>query len=211
VANRWENARVEDGHLVIHARHEGWENREFTSAKLTSRASWKYGKFQIRARMPRGKHLWPAVWMMPQNSVYGGWPRSGEMDLVEYRGQRPQQILGTAHFGAAWDNKGSVGTGERDYPLDFSADFHLFEYIWDADGIQWLMDGQQMHWESLRRNFWPGLYTADGQPFDQDFYLILNLAVGGNFFGGEPFDPIEADSWPKPTLDIDYIRVLQYR
>ncbi len=153
-----------------------------------------------------GKHLWPAFWMMPRDSVYGGWPRSGEIDITEYRGQRPQQILGTLHFGAAWDNKGDAGTGERDFPTDFSADFHTFGLDWSPTQVQWLLDDQVYHTETLERNFWEGVYTAQGQPFDQPFFIILNLAVGGAFFGGEPFDPIEADQWAKSTFEIDYIK-----
>jgi beta-glucanase (GH16 family) len=144
--------------------------------------------------------------MMPRDSVYGGWPRSGEIDITEYRGQRPQQILGTLHFGAAWDNKGDAGTGERDFPTDFSADFHTFGLDWSPTQVQWLLDDQVYHTETLERNFWEGVYTAQGQPFDQPFFIILNLAVGGAFFGGEPFDPIEADQWAKSTFEIDYIK-----
>jgi len=158
-----------------------------------------------------GKHLWPAFWMMPLRSEYGGWPRSGEIDITEFRGQRGNQILGTLHFGPAWDNKGQVGTGERDFPFDFSHDFHVFGLDWNQDRIQWLLDGQVFHEESLRRNFWEGLYGAHGSPFDKEFFFILNLAVGGNFFGGEPFDPSESQWWPKNTFEIDYVRKWEWR
>jgi len=149
--------------------------------------------------------------MMPQSSVYGGWPRSGEIDITEYRGQRQGQILGTLHFGPAPDNKGMAGSGERDYPFDFSKDFHTFGLDWNVDRIQWILDGQVFHEESLQRNFWGGFYTANGQPFDQDFFFILNLAVGGAFFGGEPFDPVEADQWAKNTLEVDYVKKYEWR
>jgi len=165
----------------------------------------------MRARMPKGKHLWPAFWMMPANSEYGGWPRSGEIDITEYRGQRPQQILGTLHFGPAWDNKGQVGTGERDFPIDFSQDFHVFGLDWSPTQMQWIVDGNVYHTEPLDKNFWPGLYNSNSSPFDKNFFIIINLAVGGNFFGGEPFDPIEADQWPKNTFEIDWIRKFEWR
>jgi len=209
--DRWENAKQENGVLTITAVKEWWgdgvnPDKPFTSSRMTSKGNWLHGKIEMRARLPKGKHLWPAFWMMPANSEYGGWPRSGEMDIMEYRGQRANNVLGTLHFGAAWDNKGDAGTGERVFPVDFSQDYHTFGFDWNADRVQWLVDDQVYHEETLQRNFWPGLYTGNGQPFDKNFYIIINLAVGGNFFGGEPFDPIEADQWEKPTFDIDWIR-----
>jgi len=209
--NRAENVRQEGGKLIITAVKEWWgdgvnPDKQFTSTRMTSKANWLHGKFEIRARMPKGKHLWPAIWMMPANSEYGGWPRSGEQDITEYRGQRPQQILGTLHFGPAWDQHGMAGSGERDFPFDFSQDFHTFGYDWSPTQIQWLVDDVVYHTQSLETNFWNGFYTANGQPFDKNFFLILNLAVGGMFFGDEPFDPIEADSWEKPFLEIEFVK-----
>jgi beta-glucanase (GH16 family) len=213
--NRGENARQENGVLIIQARKEWWgdgsQDQPFTSARMTSKANWLHGKMEIRARLPKGKHLWPAFWMMPANSEYGGWPRSGEIDIMEYRGQRPQQMLGTLHFGPAWDNKGQAGTGERNFPFDFSQDWHTFAIDWSPQQIMWLVDDQVIHTETLQRNFWPGLYTANGQPFDKNFFIILNLAVGGNFFGGEPFDPEEANGWEKNTFEIDWVRKWEWR
>lgn len=148
--------------------------------------------------------------MMPSESAYGTWPRSGEIDITEYRGQKWWQLLGTLHFGPAWDNKGQVGY-ERDFPNDFSQEWHRYGLDWSPNSIQWLLDDQVVHTETLQRNFWGGLYWANGQPFDKNFFLILNLAVGGNFFGGEHFDPIEADGWEKPTLEIDYVRKWEWR
>lgn len=214
--NRNENARQENGNLVITARREWWgdgvnPDKEFTSSRMTSKANWLHGKFDIRARLPKGKHLWPAIWMMPQNSEYGGWPRSGEMDIMEYRGQRPQQILGTLHFGPEWNNKGDAGTGERNYNIDFSQDFHVFTFDWSPMKVQWILDGNVYHEESLERNFWPGFYNGNGQPFDKAFFLILNLAVGGNFFGSEPFIPDDSNFWDKNTLEVDYVRAFRWQ
>jgi len=206
--NRQENARQENGNLVIQAR---WENigggKPFTSSRMTTinTGNWLHGFFEMRARLPRGKHLWPAFWMMPTRSEYGGWPRSGEIDIMEYRGQRPNEMLGTLHFGPAWDNKGQSGY-ERNMGFDFSADFHTFGLDWSPNSIQWLVDGAVVHTESLNRNFWNGFYNGNGQPFDRQFFIIINLAVGGAFFGGEPFDPSESQNWQKSTIEIDYIR-----
>jgi len=205
--NRQENARQENGILTITARLENLGGgKPFTSTRMTTKANWLHGKFEMRARLPRGKHLWPAFWMMPANSEYGGWPRSGEIDIMEYRGQKPFQTLGTLHFGPAWDQHGMAGSGERDYPFDFSRDFHTFGLDWNTDRIQWLVDGNVFHEQTLRTNFWNGFYGANGQPFDKNFFIIINLAVGGMFFGNEPFDPSESHNWEKATFEIDYIR-----
>jgi beta-glucanase (GH16 family) len=213
--NRGENVRQEGGKLIIQARKEWWgdgtNDLPFTSARMTSKAAWTFGKFEMRARLPKGKHLWPAFWMMPQGSNYGGWPRSGEIDIMEYRGQRPQQILGTLHFGESPSNKGQAGTGERDFPLDFSQDFHTFGLDWNQYRVQWLLDDQVYHEESVDKNFWPGLYTNNVSPFDQNFFFILNLAVGGSFFNGEPFNPDEADGWAKDTYEIEWVRKWEWQ
>jgi len=204
--NLAKNCRQENGVLIITALLDGSGGRPFSSTRMTTKASWLHGKFDIRARLPKGKHLWPAIWMMPQASAYGGWPRSGEIDIMEYRGQQPSVIIGTLHYGPAWDNKGQVGYDRNFNGMDYSADFHTFTLDWSPMEMQWIIDDQVIHRESLARNFWQGLYTGNGQPFDRDFFLILNLAVGGNFFGGEPFNPDESNGWAKRTLEVDYVR-----
>lgn len=214
--NRWENAKQENGMLVITARHEWWgdgvnPDKQFTSSRMTTKANFLHGKFEMRARLPRGKHLWPAFWMMPAGDTYGYWPRSGEIDIMEYRGQKPTETLGTLHFGASEAQHGMAGSGERQFPFDFSQDFHVFGLDWSPDQIQWMVDGQVYHTENLNRNFHPGFYAQNRQPFDRNFFIIINLAVGGMFFGGEPFDPIESDSWPKNTYEIDWIRKWEWR
>jgi len=213
--NRAENARQENGVLVIQARREWWgdgvhPDKPFTSTRMTTKANWLYGKIEARMRMPKGKHQWPAFWMMPSASAYGGWPRSGEIDIMEYRGQRWWEIIGTIHYGPAWDNKGQNGYG-REFPNDFSQEWHTYAIDWSSQKMIWLLDDQPVHEENLLRNFWPGLYTGNTQPFDRNFFAILNFAVGGNFFGNEPFDPVEADGWAKNTFEIDYVRVYQWQ
>jgi len=217
--NRGENARQEFGSLIIQARKEWWgdgvnPDKQFTSARMTSKASWLHGKMEIRARMPKGKHLWPAIWMMPAQSVYGEWPRSGEIDIMEYRGQRWWQTMGTLHFGASYDQKGQVGSGERDFNNDFSQEWHTYWIDWSPSSIQWWIDDHHMHTETLQRNFWPGFYSGNEKPFDQHFFLILNMAVGGNFFPPNEygnFDPEEANGWEKNFFEIDFVRVYQWQ
>lgn len=215
-ANRAQNARVEGGHLVIDVVVEDFQGKQFTSARLNSKPSWTYGKFEARAKMPSGHHLWPAIWMMPRDSKYGGWAASGEIDIMELRGDSPHVTMGTIHYGGAWPNNVYQGSGEKTYPFDFSADYHTFAVEWDANSIKWLVDDKEMHTENINRMMWSGKgtnpYTKNGQPFDQSFYWILNIAVGGNFFGGGPYvSAAQAKSWAKPTMEVDYVRVFAWR
>lgn len=165
----------------------------------------------MRARLPKGKHLWPAFWMMPVHSEYGYWPRSGEIDIIEYRGQRPKEVMGTLHFGPSQDTKNETGSPDTEFPTDFSQDWHIFGIDWSPQKFMWMVDDKVYWEETLERTFWEGLYDKPGQPFDKQFNILINLAVGGEFFGGEPFDPIEADKWEKPTFEIDWIKQWEWR
>lgn len=204
--DRQENVRVENGSLILEARqdHHGIQGtvREFSSGRIRSkhRGDWKYGRFEIRARLPRGQGLWPAIWMLPTDEVYGPWAASGEIDIMEYKGQEPQQVWGTLHYGDQWPNNRHSGT---QFQLDrgsFADDFHVFTLEWEEGVMRWYVDGRlyqtQNHWNTPN-----GRFPA---PFDQRFHLVLNLAVGGGFVG--PPD----DQTPFPNqLRVDYIRVYQ--
>ncbi|KAJ6219834.1 hypothetical protein RDWZM_005646 [Blomia tropicalis] len=215
-SHRHENVRVENGHLVIEARPEEYQGHHFTSGRLHGKKAWAYGKFEARAKMPSGHHLWPAIWMMPRDSKYGGWAASGEIDILELRGDKPHEIVGTIHYGGSWPNNIYHGSGERYYQQDFSQDYHTFAVEWDQKEIRWYVDGQHYHTENIDRNMWSGRgnnpYHKNGEPFDQPFYWILNVAVGGNFFGPGPYvSPAEARNWHKRTMEVDYVRVYQWR
>jgi len=211
------NLYIKDGFLHIRARPENYNNKGYTSARINTAntASWKYGRFVTRAKLPRGDYLWPAIWMMPKDSVYGMWAASGEIDIMESRGQTPRVVEGTVHHGSGWPNNVYTGSGPRTFPFDFTEDFHVFEIIWERDSIQWLVDGQVYHTQNLVRNFYGGRganpYTADRQPFDQRFFFILNLAIGGGFFGANAntLTQAMARGWQSPELVIDYVRVYQ--
>jgi len=192
-AHKPDNVKLEGGHLVIHVKVEESKGKHFTSGRVLSKKAWTFGKFEARAKMPKGKHLWPAIWMMPQKSTYGVWAASGEIDIMEYRGERPNQIMGTIHYGASWPNNINSGSGEKTYPSDFSADWHTYGVEWEANEIRWYVDGNEYHKENIHRNMYSGKgtnpYTKPGQPFDQPFYWILNVAVGGGFFPASVFGP----------------------
>lgn len=211
-AHRSENVRLHDGHLIIEARPQKDDGYDFTSGRLASKRSWTYGKFEARARLPHGKQLWPAIWMLPVKDTYGESPASGEIDIMENDGSKPHVISGTLHYGGTYPNNNMSSSGDLHFPADFSAGFHVWSVEWTRKEIRWLLDNKQFHHVNIDRNLWSGKgrnpYTASGQPFDKPFYWVLNVAVGGDFFGEVPKVTVEeAKHWPKPTMEIDYIRV----
>ncbi len=197
------NASVGEGMLTITAREESVFGLSYSSARLRTLglADWKFGRLEMRARMPIGQGLWPAFWLLPSDEVYGGWAASGEIDIMEYLGHEPSKAHGTIHYGAPWPNNAFSG---RDYDLEdgstFAEDFHVFAIEWEPGEIRWYTDdvhySTQTEWFSSN-----GPYPA---PFDQRFYLVLNLAVGGNF----PGSPDSSTQLPQ-ELVVDYVRVYQ--
>lgn len=190
-----ENVRIEGGLLVIEARkaQEG-----FSSARLVTRdkAAFTYGRIEIRAKLPAGRGTWPAIWMLPQNDTYGGWPASGEIDIMEHVGFNPDTIFGTPHTKAFNHMIGTHQSGAIYLP-DAETEFHTYAVEWNGQQIDWFVDDTHYH------RFAPTLRSSAEWPFDHPFYLILNLAVGGNWGGKEGID----DSiWPQQFL-IDYVRV----
>ncbi|KYG64831.1 hypothetical protein AZI86_11555 [Bdellovibrio bacteriovorus] len=171
-----------------------------SSSRIRSkgRASWRYGKFEIRAKISKGVGVWPAIWMLPESEVYGSWPLSGEIDILEIRGREPQTLMGTLHFGQPWPNNQWTDGRYSLSGTDFSEGFHVFSVVWEPELIKWYVDGVLYSTKT----------PADlrGQPwrFDQNFYLILNLAFGGGF------DNNQADlAITESNLYIDYVRVYQ--
>ena len=199
------NIEVSDGTLKIIAKEDlnnGYPNNDYTSSRIRSidQGDWRYGKMEARIRMPIGQGIWPAFWMMPTESVYGGWPASGEIDIMEYLGHQPSTIHGTCHYGFAWDNKGSSGNFTNLPSGNFHEAFHLFSIEWEPDEIRWYLDGQLYH-----------QITADhpdfevfNWPFDQKFHFILNVAVGGNW----PGSPDATTLFPQ-TMEVDWVRTYQ--
>lgn len=199
---RAENALVKNGYLTIIAKKENFDDFAYTSARIRTinKGDWKYGKFEMRAKMPVGLGMWPACWMMPTKSVYGSWPLSGEIDIMEYLGHQTSIIHGTLHYGDKPPNNKHSGKPYRLRNGDFHQDFHTFTLIWENGEFQWLVDGEifqiQTNWNTVNAP-----YPA---PFNQKFHLILNLAVGGNW----PGYPDETTEFPQEYL-IDYVRVYQ--
>ncbi|PZD93029.1 hypothetical protein DNH61_24910 [Paenibacillus sambharensis] len=206
---RAENARVEDGRLIIEARNDGYGGKPYTSARLYTQPTFtkKYGKFEARMKLPVGQGFWPAFWMMPASDVYGGWAASGEIDIMEARGRLPGEIGGTIHYGESWPLNRYSG---KDYHFpegtDIS-DFHTYAVEWEPGVIRWYVDGnlyqEQNSWDSWGKDM-PAKYAFPA-PFDQEFYLILNLAVGGNYDNGRVPD---ASMLPS-SMEVDYVRVYE--
>lgn len=195
--DRASNASLDGaGHLVITARQESYKGRGYTSARITTQGKreQRYGRFEARIKMPSGRGLWPAFWMLGANEDVVGWPQTGEIDVMEYRGQEPTVIHGTLH-GPGYSG---IKAFTRRFELQaarFDQDFHDFTVEWDEDQVSWRVDGHLYH--RIKRNYVPGDWV-----FDHPFYLILNLAVGGGYVG----PPDGSTTFPQ-TMVVDWVRV----
>lgn len=201
-----ENSYVEDGNLYIEALLENFGGKKYTSSKLVTdqKFSQTYGRFEARIQLPVGTGLWPAFWMMPEDDVYGTWARSGEIDIMEAKGRLPQHASGAIHYGGNWPNN-RYQSGGLDLAENKGIDtFHVYAVEWTSTSIKWFIDNTLV-WEATD-------WYSDGNefpaPFDQDFYLILNLAIGGNFDSGRaPSDSL----FDEPVLMVvDFVRVFQF-
>jgi len=182
--NNTDNLHIDERGLHLCARRETVEadGRQFayTSARLDTKDyfSFCYGKLVVRTKLPVGEGLWPAIWLLPQQQAYGPWPASGEIDIMEAKGRLPRQVSGTLHYGKDWDHK---QIDEFSYTFEHDGtihEFHDYALEWESESIRWLVDG---HCYAERR-LEPGV-----MPFDQSFYPVLNLAVGG-WFDNVPVD-----------------------
>jgi beta-glucanase (GH16 family) len=192
------NSFVKKGHLSIKAIREG-KNR-WTSARLKTKgiASWTGGRFEIRARMPGGKGTWTALWLHPEKESYGPWPKSGEIDLMEYVGYLPGRIHGTVHTEAFNHMNGTHQQG-KDIREDAEKAFHVYAAEWDEEQIRFYIDDEEYFYfdnEHLTPAEWP---------FDQPFYLIMNLSIGGTWGAKEGVDK----QMNEALLLVDYVRVYE--
>jgi beta-glucanase (GH16 family) len=216
-----ENAFVRDSVLHIRALKEALHGCGYTSARLKTRRrdgaplfSKLYGKFEFRAKVPHGKGLWPALWMLPQDDRYGGWAASGEIDVMEILGEEPRKTLGSIHFGSSFPKRELVTHTLVLPEAGTVADWHVYAVEWEPGEIRWSLDGvvwatQNFWWSCSRKRGSRGLAAKDSAdlnpwpaPFDQPFYLVMNVAVGGNFPGA----PNEQTQFPAELL-VDYVRV----
>ena len=199
---RGSSATVSGGLLTITAREENFGGRNYTSARMRTLGlgDWTYGRFEMRATMPTGQGLWPAFWMLPTDTIYGGWASSGEIDIMEYLGHNTNAVSGAIHYGGSWPDNVFWSEGYTLPTGNFDDSMHDFALEWSPHELRWYVDGEQYscqsHWTSAG-----GGYPA---PFDEQFHIILNMAVGGNL----PGDPDETTSFPQ-ELVVDHVRVYQ--
>ncbi len=199
---RPENTFFSDGKMIIEARQENFSGASYTSSRLITKGKkeFKYGRIDIRAALPKGKGIWPALWMLGTNFVQAGWPACGEIDIMELIGSQPGTTHGTAHYGTGTATHQSK-TASKTLPgnAKFADEFHVFSIEWEQNRIRWYLDDVQFH------EITPAILGA-GQPypFNQDFFFIFNLAVGGNW----PGNPDGTTVLPQ-RLIVDYVRVFQ--
>jgi len=198
---REENIRIQDTVLIIETRKEAFQGVDYTSARILSRrkGDWLYGKFEFSAKVPQGLGIWPAIWMMPTESAYGGWPQSGEIDIMEYVGWNPDALYFTTHY------EGTNGSGHQQSGFNTTLikqpydQFVKFTLYWTPTKLEW--------WANDKRYFTynkPSIGAQKYWPFDKMFYLILNLAYGG--WGGQ--NGLDDAKLPGKFY-IDYVRVYQ--
>lgn len=211
---RKENARVENGMLVIEGRKEEYKNpnykagsrrrnerdesASYTAASLNTlgKASWTYGRIEVRAKLPQGKGVWPAIWTLGTNIREIGWPRCGEIDIMEFVGKEPKFVHGTVHFPRDGKHASNGSKIETEKPYD---DFHVYAMEWREDRIDFFFDETKYHSFNI-----DDAGTGDDNPFRKPHYLLINLALGGSW-GGEIDDSI----FPQKYL-IDYVRIYEF-
>ena len=212
---RSENARVENSLLIIESRREKFPNAayragardgkrspefaDYTSASLTTRGlqSWRYGRIEVRAKLPGGRGMWPAIWMLGERRGVG-WPACGEIDIMEFVGHEPDLIHGTVHTAKYNHVKGTQKGSQLRVPSP-EKDFHVYAIEWDAAKIDFFVDGQKYFTFANEHT------GEDAWPFDHPHYLILNSAIGGAWGGARGID----DSIFPARFYIDYVRVYQ--
>ncbi|NAS11476.1 family 16 glycosylhydrolase [Flavobacteriaceae bacterium R33] len=194
--NRTENVKVENGVLLITAREESFEGSAFTSARLLTKDLFEeeFGRFEARIRLPYGRGIWPAFWMLGADIDENPWPGAGEIDIMEYRGQEPTVLVGSVH-GPGYSAGEAIS---KEYTLEkdrFDTGFHIFGIEWGPNYINFYVD------DVLYNQITPEDVTGEWV-FDKPFYILMNLAVGGTFVG-----PPNAETEFPQTMLVDYVRV----
>ena len=186
------NHTVKDGFLHINIKKE---DNTYTSTRISTKGKkeFKYGRIEARAKLPLAKGLWPAFWMLGSNIDTVGWPKSGEIDILEYIGRKPNTVFTTLHFQEQYGDKAYTKTTEIQ---GIEEGFHDYSVNWTPDKIEFFVDGKKLF------SYNPKVKTIDNWPFDQPFYIILNTAVGGNLGGND----IDDSLFPQKFI-VDYVRV----
>ncbi len=194
---RRQNAHIDSGKLVIEARKETYFGKPYTSARLRTKfkGDWTYGHFVVRAKLPYGKGTWPAIWMLSSDWVYGGWPASGEIDIMEHVGYDQNVIHGSTHSQKYYFKIGTQKTGTIKI-ANASIEFHTYAIDWFSDRIDFFVDDVKYFTSTNDGTGW------EAWPFDKRFHFILNLAIGGDWGGAQGID----NSIFPQKMEIDYVR-----
>ena len=197
------NSTIKDGHLVVSLVKEKTTTGldHWTSARLNSKRTFKYGKIEFRAKFPVGVGLWPALWLMPKDSVYGGWPFSGEIDVVEAKGRVDNQVSSALHYQTVRGHQYNTNKVTLENNKKIS-DWNTYAVDWTPQAIEFYVNNRKI----LSKSTFPAISANNSkmqgiEPFDQDFYIIINLAFGGKFDGGQYDRTIE-----KAEMLVDYIK-----
>lgn len=198
--DRTENVTVQNGVLLITARQESFEDAQYTSARLLTKNLFEqqYGRFEARILLPSGQGIWPAFWMLGADIDENPWPAAGEIDIMEYRGQNPSELIGSVH-GPGY-NGGNAISKAYNLPNDrFDTGFHIFGIEWGPEYVNFYVD------DVLYNQITPEDVTGPWV-FDKPFFILMNLAVGGSFVGSPNTETV----FPQ-TMLVDYVRVYEYK
>jgi beta-glucanase (GH16 family) len=192
------NSTLSNGNLVITAKKESFSGNNYTSSRMITKGKgdWLYGRFEIRARLPKGRGTWPAIWMLHTEPFYGTWPASGEIDIMEHVGYDPNRVHFSIHTSAYNHTRGTQKSTNKIIP-DATDAFHVYRLDWTPYAVRGFIDGVQ-YFEFTNNNT-----DFTTWPFNKKFFLILNIAVGGNWGGAQGID----DSVFPATMLVDYVKV----
>jgi beta-glucanase (GH16 family) len=193
-----ENAGVVNGNLVIQAKKENYQGRQYTSTRLISKGKgdFQYGRFEIRAKLPKGRGTWPALWMLSSDNSYGIWPASGEIDIMEHVGFDLNKVHCSVHCSAYNHSRGNQKSSTKTI-TDGTTDFHLYRVDWTPYSIKGFVDDEQ-YFEFINEN-----NGFSSWPFNKKFYMIMNVAIGGNWGGAQGVD----DNIFPTAMEVDYVKV----
>ena len=197
--NRTQNVKVENGMLHITARREDFMGSQYTSGRILTKGLFQqtYGRYEARIKMPWGQGIWPAFWLVGNDIEQVGWPQCGEIDIMEFRGQEPTTVHGSLH-GPGYSGGAAISKSYSLVNDRFDVGFHVFGIEWGPDYINFYVDDAL--YNQIKPKDVPGEWV-----YNRPFYIILNLAVGGNFVGS----PNSTTTFPQ-TMLVDYVRVYQY-
>jgi beta-glucanase (GH16 family) len=195
---RKENARVENGQLIIEARKEDFEENKYTSARLVTKgkADFKYGKIELRAKLPKGRGIWPAFWLLSSQDPRI-WPDDGEIDIMEHVGYKQGEITGATHVKKNANGTDILSKASTIMIPDAAENFHTYTLIWSPEKLEWYVDHKLFH------HFDKDNRPSYQWPFDKEFYILLNIAIGGTWGGKEGID----DTIFPQKIHLDYVRV----